>query len=611
MPDLRSMLEGSQEAILLGEFGGLLHMFGKASREFLEAHATGGAGNDTHQEEKHFGSLLPLLKDTNLVQRFTFGTEKLATDFTDFFRRYKKYKGQAPDSHLLKLLNACHRMTSADEKGVVRRPQSVNSIQIMTPFGHVVQPVKVDQIDAIRGDLVSKLTAALQDYGQDSAKIQHFRGRVIETLQLGMSQTLGETREPANDVTLWAQSFGVASLYKSTLAAIALGKDPCPRKNNAWDYNGARWRLFGIGWNGAAFVQRGRKPADIIERQTVLVQVRQQLVNKLEIQTPLGNLFYADLNGAFFTFPGIDKDASCELLKDLGPGLIAIIRQESDNELWPFLTLSRPRRTLTSIAQQISTRDRFVAAPCTTAELNLEDDGSHLLLAPGPCLKSASQHDVCPVCRVRGKTASDESCVICRERRSGRQSEWLQHTGGETIWMDEIADTGSRLALLTLRVDLAPWLSGERLSTVLSQALQDWWDGPKMLALRRDQAKWAALQNPSSGPHYNFAVHCLRKSLDSSADAALRAAALDTFFEDVSVSKANLQTHLDNIRQRIDDAPNYTLSAEHLAQFVFTQNASPGRLMRTWEAADAFIESLIESLRTVVFASPALRVSFR
>jgi hypothetical protein len=152
-------------------------------------------------------------------------------------------------------------------------------------------------------------------------------------------------------VTLWAQSYGVASLYKSCLVTLALGKDPCARKSTGWDYDAVRWRLLGIGWNGLGFVERGRRAADILRRQEILSELRETLRTLLEVEYPLGNLFYQDLNGVFFTFPGVEDDSACDLVKELAPRMVEKARNLSDNELWPFSTLSKPRRTLTAISR--------------------------------------------------------------------------------------------------------------------------------------------------------------------------------------------------------------------------------------------------------------------
>ena len=202
-------------------------------------------------------------------------------------------------------------------------------------------------------------------------------------------------------------------------------------------------------------------------------------------------------------------------------------------------------------------------------------------------------------------------CFVCRERRSGRQSKWLECVEGETIWINEIADIGNRLALLTLRVDADVWLSGEWLTSIQSQTFQDWWNGEKMQKLRGDSSAWEAVQGEFPGLNQESAAECLQTILASQDDAKSRANLLNTFFEEVTVSTKNIQGHLANISQRLDLAPPGTLSANDLAQFLFTQNPSPGRLMRVLEALDDFVETLTESLRASVFVARPGRLSFK
>src|SRR5207302_1037503 len=142
-------------------------------------------------------------------------------------------------------------------------------------------------------------------------------------------EALGETRQPVNDVTLWAQSHGVASLYKPILAALAMGLDPCPMTNGSFDYSNVTWRLFGIGWNGRSFVERGRRPGDILKRQDILGEIITEVQQRIEVSQPIGNRFYRDLNGVFFTFPGIEDGAAAELARQLAPELVGIVRELS------------------------------------------------------------------------------------------------------------------------------------------------------------------------------------------------------------------------------------------------------------------------------------------
>jgi hypothetical protein len=614
--DLLTSLEQHREAILLGEFGGLLHMFGKASSEFLRAHSLeGDPKDDSHQDLKHLGGFAPLLQTHTLTDRFAFTVgavnEKLAGDFTDFIR---KYKGTGPDSHLLRLFNTCHRMTSADEKGVVRRKQSIASMRVATPFGRRVRPIIADEVDNIRTKMSQDLAGALNEYLRGQKAIDSFRECAIQVLRPGLSLALGETREPANDVTLWAQSWGVASLYKSCLAAIAIGSDPCPKTSTGWDYDKVQWRLLGIGWNGLAFLQRGRKAADILRRREIIDIALERLGGLLEVTYPVGNLFYKDLNGAFFTFPGIDQNTAETLMAEAGPELVRAVREASDNELWPSFTLSRPRRTLTIIAREIRIREKLAAAPCVAAVLSVENeqpgapDRIERLLAPGPPLPipSGRDEDVCPVCRFRSKPTVQDACKVCRDRRTGRQGEWLSRSEGETIWVNEIADANNRMALLTLRFDLSRWLSGEWFTTIFTQAYDDWSRGRRLQSsLRRlkefiDKGQISRLEGSSPSE----AARSLAAWVVANPRRTECKPAFESFMEDGEI--ASVASVLDDIRDLYGAVNEETV----LSQF-FTQNPSPGRLARTWEAAQDFIGHLIAELRDKIFFKRPERLRFR
>lgn len=624
MPSFMESLVQHREAILLGEFGALLHMFGKASSEFLVANSIEGGARDSHQELKHLGALEQVLRATLLRDRFAFtvegAIEKLTCDFTDFIT---KYKGSQPDSHLLRLFNTCHRMTSADEKGVVRRPQSIHYMRIVTPFGREARRVEVDRIDELRQRMAEDLARSLEEYQRSRQTVESFRERAIEILRPGMSAALGETREPANDVTLWAQSYGVASLYKSCLAALAIGQSPCPKKNGDWDYENVRWRLLGVGWNGLGFVQRGRKPADMLRRQEILGEVRRELQRWLEVTYPVGNLFYADLNGAFFTFPGVDHNAASELVAEAVRQLVDTIRCISDNELWPFFTLSRPRRTLTVIAREIQNRDALASAPCVAVVLSIEDENAgplsrhECLLVPGPSLPPPQPGaDVCPVCQFRTKPATSEMCGVCQDRRKGRLARWQERPAGETIWVDEIADANNRMALLTLKFDLARWLSGEWFTTILSQTFDEWFSSARLRRLKQNQQLWRKVQkllSPAS-PASDFTTaarlieYC---ATDPTADTGFKAPLLSTFFEDIQINQHEYVARLEQLLQRIDESGARPLSSAELVQHIFTQNASPGRLLRVWEAAADFLDGLIARLRSGDILKHPERLRFR
>lgn len=618
MTDLLKKIETHKEAILLGEVGALLHMFGKASSEFLQANSLEGQGNDSHQDLKHLPNLKPYLEKDRVKDAFSFTVngrqEKLSGNFTDFILRYK---GSQPDSYLLKLFNTCHRMTSADEKGVVRRKQSINNMWITTPFGYRAHKIDPTCVDSIRARIDQELANVFDAYFSEHSNIELLREEAIKVLQPGFSKTLGETRQPANDVTLWAQSHGVASLYKPVLATLAMEIEPCPKKNGDYGFDQVRWRLLGIGWDGLGFIQRGRKPADILQRQEILRDIIRDVQRLIEVKYPLGNLFYRDLNGLFLTFPGIEDNVAQDLVNQLTPELVSIVLEQSENELWPFLTLSKPRRTLTIITQEIEHRDKLAALPRVATILSLEKDGSSRekrLLLNSPELKlPASDQDICPVCRFRSKALSKDSCTICTKRRSGRQEEWHSARNGQTIWIDEVADVNNRIALLTLRFDLSRWLSGEWLTTLYSQTFEEWSQGERLFSTSgqvkrqlRDLVSRGKIQLPGQNTYSAFqSAQSFASWVIQNPISTERKPILESFLEKGGGEIGDPGALLEEIEEQYG-----TKNDQAILSYFFTQNPSPARLSRIWQETEIFLNTWLANVEEKVFAVQPQRLRF-
>jgi len=624
MAELLAAIDGHREAILLGEIGALLHMFGKCSSGFLIANSIEGGAKDLHQDLTHLPQLAHHLHNGELCDAFAFilngQPEKLAGDFTDFIT---KYKGSGPDSTLLQLFNTCHRMTSADEKGVVRKKQAKNDIQIVTPFGYCTHTIGLNGIDKQREVMDRQLAEAFKEYLSKKSAIEDLRRQVIAILKSGLSWALGETRQPANDVTLWAQSHGVASLYKPVLATLAMGLPPCPSTNGGLDYNNVRWRLFGIGWNGLGFVQRGRRPGDILKRQEILDTITEEIQRLLEATHPIGNRFYADLNGLFFTFPGVEDSEAETLVRELAPELTRVVRTQSNDELWPFFTLSKPRRTLTAITKEVAARDQLAALPKMATLLSVEQSREvrqeHPLIH-GPVLTPPGRgQDVCPVCQFRSKPLVYEACYVCRERGAARQDIWHSKRQDATIWVDEVADENNRIALLTLRFDLSKWLSGQWLTTLLSQTFDDWLSSDRMSDVLNTNQQRTKLESVVSQVRANCEVAAAILNHVGTGqitqDAGFKATLLSTFFEDVKASQTKGNSNyiipfLENLRGRINDELGYKLTADDLMVAVFTQNPSPARLERIWEETETFLDTWIEGVKAETFADRPQRLRF-
>ena len=169
----------------------------------------------------------------------------------EFIRDHHSKDDKEIKSALLKYLISCDRKDSADDKGIVRRKQSIKNTVISSPFGTPKEVIDLDSLQKRFHELDNQLGDMVERYINHGMDLIELRNAIRDFLKSAFSHALGETRIPANDVTLWDHSFSTASLFKSTLAGKMLGEEP---KN--------RWMLFGIIWNGREFIKRA-KIADI------------------------------------------------------------------------------------------------------------------------------------------------------------------------------------------------------------------------------------------------------------------------------------------------------------------------------------------------------------
>ena len=92
--------------------------------------------------------------------------------------------------------------------------------------------------------------------------------------------------------------------------------------------------------------------------------------------------------------------------------------------------------------------------------------------------KNPSNSQICQVCGIRfAETKKGEEkeknkiplCKICNNRKVDRLKEWYAKRNNETIWLDELQDKNSRIALLTIRFELNQWLNGNMLSSCVNR----------------------------------------------------------------------------------------------------------------------------------------------
>ncbi|SNR89526.1 CRISPR-associated protein Csx11 [Desulfurobacterium atlanticum] len=413
--------------------------------------------------------------------------------------------------------------------------QSKNYTYISTAFGYENQKIDLTLPDTddksltrIRNDYADKLANILEnlkDIENDPDKIQNWinkREELLRETRKAFLNALGETRRPANDVTLWDHSFSVASLYKAALAQVIIDGWKAPKD--------IKWKLLGIRFDGNDFYNAVPKIGDLLGRKALVQKILDNIKILLEVIIPIGNEIYRDENGSVFLVPEnceneeileIDNDvwnsikniklpvelnyrgewnekklenivSDCSNIEELIEELSSFISQ---GIIKPKIILSKSSRGALNLGQILSEEKKWEpdverlkqkwsgknegyekCIVCNLRPVPLTDEEYENLI------KSKDWHDLSEEEKNSIKAYERKECLDCLKLSLNRVEEWYRNANWKrgnpekpsfdtSIWIDEVADENHRIALLYLKFDLEKWLNGEMLNTFLSNPL--------------------------------------------------------------------------------------------------------------------------------------------
>ncbi|PNS01834.1 hypothetical protein X928_01895 [Petrotoga miotherma DSM 10691] len=653
-------IKSARQNILTGEIGALLHDIGKCHPNFVKTKSKEnirGLPHHARDIDKFLDDyLVRYIKD----EKFKFKINNIESGIYSLITKHhdKDEDLKDPKYQLVKLLKTCDHKDSADDKGIVRRQQGLDNTIISSPFGYQKEKIDLTSLQKRFDDLQDNLKGLFKNYIYDELDLSCFRKGLLNNLKTTFSHALGETRIPSNDVTLWDHSYSTASLFKSVLCEIALDEEPDPGE--------LQWRALGFCWDGIGFINKGKKIADILKRNEIIEETKIELKEKFEDEIPIGNAIYEDINGVYFTFPTLKDDNAKELAKECAEESLKILRDKSDNEIWPFFTLSKPSRTLTILSSELKSAAEKRDIPKMSPMLFVENGEKQIGSNPDIPLPETDEDrkDVCPVCRMRTKPVSNERCDICEKRRKGRLQDWFNNREN-TIWTDEVADKNNRVALLSLNFNLDKWLDGTMIGTIFSQTFEEWlnkaeeplhevvekWkkeirndidkkeetiknmekaklkeSAKKNLEkfikgkeeLEKQQNQLTFVLKPQKEVIYKLLGLVLnwwntrsQKSKDN--DKQKIAKILDTFFEDIKVVSDKdkngiyIEDLMENLRLLIEPKP---FNVTNLQRWFFTQNPSPARIYRIWKETEEFFELIIKEIINKIYSNKWGRLKF-
>lgn len=409
--------------------------------------------------------------------------------------------------HLVKLLRAddmgADYFDSWLDKQTVTAKQDISHTLISTAFGHEPesQRVKIDELADIRHLYAHALAGVLQRIKDAGGELPADKWRKLlcdprtglrARTRAAFLQALGETRRPANDVTLWDHCYSVASLYKAALAKVLIEEKWTAPKD-------IHWRILRVSFDGFGFWAQAHHVTDMLGRREAIADALDRVREALEITCPLGNEIYRDENGSAFLMPDLGdrhtelEETVCDLVKN------AVDR-----------TVHEDKPVTTDLSGELVPACRWHCEPVRDDKEGKDDKdvkgaqeknmayafGATVQKAPPPLARDLGQMDawwrppqsegkeICTVCGVRpvgyrpegvkldGWVRSDKAekrhvCCVCLHRRGRRAQEWLTQGDNRTIWADEVADENGRFALIVGRFDLSRWLDGTLVRTLL------------------------------------------------------------------------------------------------------------------------------------------------
>lgn len=591
-------IKNNQEQILIGEIGALLHDIGKMHPNFVKKQSKENTGEFRHTKIDEFlDKLAPLIRNP----KFTIKIHQIETSIYHLITEH--HGNDREIDGLVKALKICDHKDSADDKGIVRKKQPMNNTIISSPFGHPKEKIDLNCLQKKFDDLQKVLFETFTSYISENLNLICFRKSLINILKTAFTHALGETRIPSNDVTLWDHSYSTASLFKSALVTMVcvanISQNPT-------------WRIFSIFWDGIGFINTGKKIADIKARNEIIENIKKKLKNKFEEEIPIGNAIYEDINGICFTFP--EFNAAKNLAKECANEALKIIFKESDNEITPFFKLSKAASTLIIVADELEFASKKRNIPRMSSMLFIESQHEESFENPELIVANAGQ-DTCPICGIRSKKESKERCEICEKRRSGRLSHWLGNREN-TIWIDEVADKNSRVALVSVNFDLYRWLDGTMVGTIFSQTYENWvnsknWEENKAQMLQKCGLRIEIKADKESVYEVVQGIISFRSS-----KSEIVTNLLNTFYEEIPPGDINQR--LQELGKKIGIRDNQSVlnalknqnKQKELATFLFTQNPSPARLYRIWQETEEFFNFVVDELRNDVYATKRKRLSF-
>jgi CRISPR-associated Csx11 family protein len=608
-----------RDTILLAEIGALVHDLGKLSEEFIESESEGSNKKYKHQEIlREHADLKRIMADKSLtdilnIDLFVENNQIHALSLDRFISKHHDDVHKSP-IYYYKLLSAgmggCDGVDSGIDKSNPGTKQKFHETYISNAFGYEMRRIVPSHLTQKRkkfcGVLEDQLRRVISANSENlTNEIRKARKKILEETSIYFSQTLGETRRAANDVTLWDHSYSVASLYKSALAGIML-----EHRNSSTRFlpkpRNLKWKILIVSVNGAEFWMKSDKIGDIEARKDLINNSFRKVKVLIEEEIPLGNEIYCDENCiAFLVFENFSKHLEMRSeRRTIEEKISDIFKENSVSELRPNIEVSEESRGAVTIGELLKRIGKFN----DPFEKSIE---KHWRKA-----KSKNENDeemeieICRVCGLRAvgfprnknseKGKERHMCTVCLGRRENRSNMWVKESREkkDTIWIDEVSDSNNRVALIIGKLDLEYWIDSTYLNTMFIKTLSDLHKSRKkgVVGLNGyfDLLEAAKQSFSSQEIRINQARIEREEFLKSIGGESYQNQDIDHYFNTLILDRER-----ERLEKELGNQNEWSIEtkASLLISFLFRKNPSFARTRRVWKTALHFWRGAGEMIR--------------
>lgn len=355
-------------------------------------------------------------------------------------------------NHLPKLLIHAHGEMSGSEKyqvvtkedgsvsseSVMQKKSNFDSLRIATAFGYETE-IAIWEFHHKQQAIINQAATLSLDNENWRLEIQAILG-----------QGLGDTQRPINEITLWDYASSIAALFKTSIAKSFL-------EGHVADANQMYWRLLGVRFDGLDYILQASRIADLLGRQQKFKKTLNSICTYISQDIPIASQVYQDEQGSFFVVP----DSDILKLKDIQSLIKNRLESIQFDDLRPSINWSENclRGKQLNLGQELKCQDDMARPSIDPLKLSEE--------------WKDSSTQICEVCGLRPALSRKITyCTSCKNNRQSRVKIW-QNDLRTTIWLDEVADSNGRLALITGKFPLNGWLEGTLVETLALGMAQD------------------------------------------------------------------------------------------------------------------------------------------